>query len=78
MNKIVKFAAAALAFGFLATSAMADNGGLYGDDVVITPVSVSANTDVDASTAYSAVKRGKIVRFGHHQHQNQRTLLCTG
>ena len=63
MNKIVKFAAAALAFGFLATSAMADNGGLYGDDVVITPVSVSANTDVDASTAYSAVKRGKIVKF---------------
>jgi lipoprotein-anchoring transpeptidase ErfK/SrfK len=63
MNKIVKFAAAALAFGFLATSAMADDGGLYGDGVVITPVSLSNNSDVDASTAFPAVKRGKIVSF---------------
>ena len=63
MNKIVKFAAAALAFGFLATSALADDGGLYGDGVVITPVSVSANAGVDVSDAYSGVKRGKIISF---------------
>ncbi len=63
MNRIVKFAAAALAFGFLATSAMADDGGLYGDDVVITPVSVSANAGADVSDVYPAVKRGKIISF---------------
>ena len=63
MNKIVKFAAAALAFGFLATSAMADDGGLYGDGVVIIPVSVSANAGVDVSDAYPAVKRGQIISF---------------
>ena len=63
MNKIVKFAAAALAFGFLATSAMADDGGLYGDGVVITPVAVSSSADVDVSSTFSAVKRGKIISF---------------
>ncbi len=63
MNKIVKFAAAALAFGYLATSAMADDGGLYGDGVVITPVAVSSNADVDVSSTFSAVKRGKIISF---------------
>ena len=67
MNRIVKFAAAALAFGFLATSAMADagtdNGGLYGDGVVITPVAVSSSADVDVSSTFSAVKRGKIISF---------------
>ena len=68
MNKIVKFAAAALAFGLLSTAALtssawANNDGLYGDGVIITPAAVSANTDVDATDMVPGVKRGKIVEF---------------
>jgi lipoprotein-anchoring transpeptidase ErfK/SrfK len=60
MNKIFKIAAAALTLGFLATASHADS--LY-DDVIITPASVSQNSDVDASATFPAVKRGKIVDF---------------
>jgi lipoprotein-anchoring transpeptidase ErfK/SrfK len=61
MNTLFKIAAAAtVAFGLLSTAASADD--LYGD-VVVTPASYSANTDVDASATFPAVKRGKIVDF---------------
>jgi lipoprotein-anchoring transpeptidase ErfK/SrfK len=62
MNKIFKIAAAALTLGFLATSSFA--GSLYdGEGIVIVPASVSAETAVDASATFPAVKRGKIVEF---------------
>ncbi len=62
MNKILKIAAAALAAAFISTTAQADNS-LYGDAVIIVPVSISANTDVDASATFPTVKNGKIVSF---------------
>lgn len=63
MNKIVKFAAATLALGFFATAAMADNEGLYGDGVIITPASVSSTSDVDTADLVPGVKRGKIISY---------------
>jgi lipoprotein-anchoring transpeptidase ErfK/SrfK len=63
MNKIAKIAAAALTLGFLATTSFAGNALYDGEGAVITPVSMSANEDVDASTTFPAVKRGKIVNF---------------
>ena len=68
MNKILKIAAAALAVGFLSTSAMAGNALYDGEDgVVITPVSISATADVDASATFPNVKRGKIVAFASNK-----------
>jgi lipoprotein-anchoring transpeptidase ErfK/SrfK len=62
MNKIAKIAAAALTLGFLATSSFA--GSIYdGEGIVIVPASASAQTDVDASDTFPAVKRGKIVDY---------------
>lgn len=63
MNKIAKFAAAALAFGHLSTLALADDSLYGGEGVVITPVSVSSTQDVDASATFPAVKRGQIIAF---------------
>ena len=62
MNKILKIAAAALAAAFISTTAKADSS-LYGDAVIIVPAAISANSDVDASATFPAVKRGKIVSF---------------
>ncbi len=64
MNKLFKIAAAAaLSVGLLSTPSFAENS-LYGDEpIVITPVSISDNADVDASATFPAVKRGKIVSF---------------
>jgi lipoprotein-anchoring transpeptidase ErfK/SrfK len=68
MNKIFKIAAAAaltatMAFGFMSTASIAQETLYGGEGVVITPASVSANSDVDASAVFPAVKRGKIVAF---------------
>jgi lipoprotein-anchoring transpeptidase ErfK/SrfK len=63
MNKIVKIAVTALTLGLLATSSFAGNALYDGEGAVITPASASANTEVDASTMFPAVKRGKIVDF---------------
>ena len=63
MNKIFKIAAAALTIGFLSTSSFAQETLYGGEGVVITPASVSANADVDASATFPNVKRGKIVDF---------------
>lgn len=63
MNKIAKIAAAALTLGFLATTSFAGNALYDGEGAVITPASVSADTEVDASTTFPAVKRGKIVDY---------------
>ena len=64
MNKIFKIAAAAaLTIGLFSTASFAEDS-LYGDEpIVITPVSVSADSNVDASATFPAVKRGKIVEF---------------
>jgi lipoprotein-anchoring transpeptidase ErfK/SrfK len=67
MNKLFKIAAAALTIGFFATTAQADNGGLYGDGVVIVPASISADNSVDATSAYPNIKRGKIVNFASNK-----------
>jgi lipoprotein-anchoring transpeptidase ErfK/SrfK len=63
MNKIVKFAAAALAMGFLSTAAMAGNALYDGEGAVIVPAAVSANQDVDASATFPNVKRGHIITY---------------
>lgn len=63
MNKIFKIAAAALTIGLLSTSAFAQETLYGGEGVVITPASVSANADVDASATFPSVKRGKIVDY---------------
>lgn len=63
MNKIAKIAAAALTLGFLATTSFAGNALYDGEGAVITPASMSANDDVDATTTFPAVKRGKIVNY---------------
>jgi lipoprotein-anchoring transpeptidase ErfK/SrfK len=63
MNMITKIAAAALTLGFLATTSFAGNALYDGEGAVITPASMSASDDVDASTTFPAVKRGKIVNF---------------
>jgi lipoprotein-anchoring transpeptidase ErfK/SrfK len=63
MNKIFKIAATALTLGFLATTSFAGNALYDGEGAVITPASMSANDDVDASTTFPAVKRGKIVNY---------------
>jgi lipoprotein-anchoring transpeptidase ErfK/SrfK len=61
MNTLFKIAAAAtLALGLFSATASADD--LYGD-VVITPASISDNTDVDASATFPSVKRGKVVSY---------------
>jgi lipoprotein-anchoring transpeptidase ErfK/SrfK len=68
MNKIFKIAAAAaltatMTIGFMSTASIAQETLYGGEGVVITPASVSANSDVDASAVFPAVKRGKIVAF---------------
>jgi lipoprotein-anchoring transpeptidase ErfK/SrfK len=63
MNQIVKIAAAALMLGFLASSSIAGNALYDGEGAVITPASVSAETESDASTVLPALKRGKIVDY---------------
>jgi lipoprotein-anchoring transpeptidase ErfK/SrfK len=68
MNKFFKIAAAAaltatMAIGFMSTASIAQETLYGGEGVVITPASVSANSDVDASAVFPAVKRGKIVAF---------------
>jgi lipoprotein-anchoring transpeptidase ErfK/SrfK len=63
MNKLFQIAAAALTVGLLSTSAMAQETLYGGEGVVITPASVSDNTDVDATATFPAVKRGKIVAY---------------
>ncbi len=63
MNKIFKFAAAALTVGLLSTSTFAGNALYDGEGAVISPASISTNSDVDTSTTFPAVTRGKIVDF---------------
>jgi lipoprotein-anchoring transpeptidase ErfK/SrfK len=63
MNKLFKFAAAALTVGLLSTSAMAQETLYGGDGIVIAPASVSNDGDVDATATFPAVKRGKIVAY---------------
>jgi lipoprotein-anchoring transpeptidase ErfK/SrfK len=63
MNQIFKIAAAALMLGFLASSSIAGNALYDGEGAVITPASVSAETESDASTVLPALKRGKIVDY---------------
>jgi lipoprotein-anchoring transpeptidase ErfK/SrfK len=63
MNTVFKIAAAALTLGFLATSSIAGNPLYDGEGAVITPASASAHSEVDASTSFPAVKRGKIVNY---------------
>jgi lipoprotein-anchoring transpeptidase ErfK/SrfK len=63
MNMIAKIAAAALTIGLLSTSAFAQETLYGGEGVVITPASVSIDSDVDATSVFPAVKRGKIVDY---------------
>jgi lipoprotein-anchoring transpeptidase ErfK/SrfK len=63
MTKLFKVAAAALTIGLLSTSAMAQESFYGGEGVVITPASVSSDTEVDAEAAFPAVKRGQIVNY---------------
>jgi lipoprotein-anchoring transpeptidase ErfK/SrfK len=63
MNKIFKIAATAITLGFLATTSFAGDSLYDGEGIVITPVSVSAHNDVDASATFPSVKRGKIVDY---------------
>jgi lipoprotein-anchoring transpeptidase ErfK/SrfK len=63
MNTLFKIAAAALTIGFLSTSSFAQETLYGGEGIVITPASVSADADVDASATFPNVKRGKIVAF---------------
>jgi lipoprotein-anchoring transpeptidase ErfK/SrfK len=63
MNQIVKIAAAALMLGFLASSSIAGNALYDGEGAVITPASLSAETESDASSVLPALKRGKIVDY---------------
>jgi lipoprotein-anchoring transpeptidase ErfK/SrfK len=63
MNKIFKLAAAALTIGLLSTSAMAQETLYGGEGMVITPASVSADSEVDATATFPAIKRGKIVAY---------------
>jgi lipoprotein-anchoring transpeptidase ErfK/SrfK len=68
MKKVFQIAATAaltatLALGVLATTSHAADSLYGGEGVVITPASVSANADVDASATFPNVKRGQIVDF---------------
>lgn len=67
MKTICKFTAAALAFGLFATAALAQDASLYGDDIIITPVSYS-RTGAPAGYAAPAaadqgLARGRLVAF---------------
>jgi lipoprotein-anchoring transpeptidase ErfK/SrfK len=63
MNTIFKIAAAALTVGLLSTSAMAQETLYGGEGMVITPASVSADSEVDATATFPALKRGKIIAY---------------